>query len=83
MHGEVAEDSQAPSLSREAEVQLRFQGERHVPLVVVGVLISLTALVSPVLQPLPFGVDWIGFSMLTQQMMLEGSLVLAGTNHGS
>lgn len=82
MHGEVAEDSEAPSLSREAEIQLRFQAERNIPLLVVGAAISLTALVSPVLQPLPFGVDWIGFSMLTQQMMLEGSLVLAGTNEG-
>ena len=82
MHGELSEESSGGSLSKEAETQLRFQAQRQWPLLVVGVLVAFTALLSPLLQPLPFGVDWIGFAMLTQQMVLEGELMLSGTNQG-
>ncbi|MBR68109.1 MAG: hypothetical protein CMA86_01180 [Euryarchaeota archaeon] len=82
MHGEVSEETDAPSLSKEAETQLAFQERRSMPLFMLGILVACTALLSPLLQSLPFGVDWIGFAMLTQQMMLENELVLSGTNEG-
>ena len=75
MHGELSEESTGSSLSKEAETQLRFQADRHLPLLLVGTVIAMTALLSPLLQHLPFGVDWIGFAMLTQQMVLQGELV--------
>ena len=82
MHGEVAEASDGASLSAEAETQRRFQAERASPMMVLSAAVALLALLSPVLQTLPFGVDWIGFAMLTQQMVVEGELVLSGTNDG-
>jgi hypothetical protein len=82
MHGELSEESTSSSLSKEAETQLRFQAERNMPLLALGAVIATTALLSPVLQHLPFGVDWIGFAMLTQQMVLQGEFLLSGTNEG-
>ena len=82
MHGELSEESTGSSLSKEAETQLRFQADRHLPLLLVGTVIAMTALLSPLLQHLPFGVDWIGFAMLTQQMVLQGELMLSVTNIG-
>lgn len=82
MHGEVSESADTPTLSKEAEMQLNFQRQRNLPLMAVGMVVALTALLSPVLQPLPFGVDWIGFAMLTQQVVLVGELMLPGTNIG-
>jgi len=82
MHGEVAESAANTTLSKEAETQLRFQRQRNLPLMGIGFVIALTALLSPTLQTLPFGVDWIGFAVLTQQVVLQGELVLSGTNVG-
>lgn len=82
MHGEIAEEADGASLSAEAETQRRFQAQRNPGLFVLGGAIACMALVSPLLQTLPFGVDWIGFAMLTQQTVLEGELVLSGTNEG-
>lgn len=82
MHGEVSEGTTAPSLSEEAETQLMFQRNRSTALYALGVMVAATALLTPLLQDLPFGVDWIGFSMLTQQLVLEGNLSLPGTNEG-
>ena len=82
MHGEISEDTDAPSLSKEAEVQLGFQRNRSTPLMALSMVVASTALLSPMIQRLPFGVDWIGFAMLTQQLVLEGNLALPGTNEG-
>lgn len=82
MHGELSEETDAPSLSKEAEIQLGFQRTRSTPLMALSVVIAATALLSPMIQRLPFGVDWIGFAMLTQQLVLEGNLSLSGTNSG-
>ncbi len=81
MHGEVSQETET-TLGKEAEIQLGFQRSRSTVLLVLGVILALSALVSPLLQPYPFGVDWIGFAMLTQQLMLEGNLALSGTNEG-
>ena len=48
----------------------------------MSVAIAATAVLPTLLQSLPFGVDWIGFAMLTQQLVLEGNLTLPGTNQG-
>ena len=82
MHGEISEETDAPSLSKEAEIQLEFQRQRSTPLMALSVVIAATAMLSPLIQRLPFGVDWIGFAMLTQQLVLEGNLSLPGTNEG-
>lgn len=82
MHGEISEETDAPSLSKEAEVQLEFQRNRSTLLMALSTVIAATAMLSPMLQRLPFGVDWIGFAMLTQQLVLEGNLALPGTNEG-
>ena len=82
MHGEISEETDAPSLSKEAEVQLEFQRNRSTPLMALSMAVATTALLSPMIQRLPFGVDWIGFAMLTQQLVLEGNLALPGTNEG-
>ena len=76
MHGEISEDTDAPSLSKEAEVQLEFQRNRSTPLMALSMVVATTALLTPMIQRLPFGVDWIGFAMLTQQLVLEGNLAL-------
>lgn len=82
MHGEISEETDAPSLSKEAGVQLEFQRNRSTPLMALSMVVATTALLSPMIQRLPFGVDWIGFAMLTQQLVLEGNLALPGTNEG-
>ena len=82
MHGELSEETDSTSLSKEAEIQLGFQRDRSIPLFAVSVAVAATALLTPLLQNLPFGVDWIGFAMLTQQLVLEGNLQLSGTNEG-
>ena len=81
MHGEISQQED-PALGKEASTQLEFRRMRKFPLYVVSFLIASTALLPPLLQRLPFGVDWIGFAMLTQQVALEGNLSLPGTNQG-
>jgi len=82
MHGEISEETDAPSLSKEAEIQLEFQRKRPTLLMALSMVVAATAMLSPLVQRLPFGVDWIGFAMLTQQLVLEGNLALPGTNEG-
>ena len=82
MHGELSEEGDTTSLSEEAEIQLGFQRNRSTVLMALSVAIATTAVLPTLLQRLPFGVDWIGFAMLTQQLVLEGNLGLPGTNEG-
>ena len=82
MHGEISDESDASSLSKEAEIQLGFQRNRSIVLMGLSVAIAATAVLPTLLQRLPFGVDWIGFAMLTQQLVAEGNLSLPGTNQG-
>jgi hypothetical protein len=81
MHGEVSQEND-PLLSKEAEIQLEFRRSRKLPLYIISLAMASTALLPPLIQRLPFGVDWIGFAMLTQQVALEGNLSLPGTNEG-
>ena len=82
MHGELSEESASTSLSEEARIQREFQRSRPTWLFALSLFIASTALLSPLLQNLAFGVDWIGFAMLTQQLVLDGHLTLPGTNDG-
>lgn len=82
MHGEISEETDTPSLSKEAEIQLEFQRNRSTPLMALSMVVAATAMLTPIIQRLPFGVDWIGFAMLTHQLVLEGNLSLPGTNEG-
>ena len=81
MHGEVSETI-TTTISEEARVQLEFQQTRHLPLMAVSIAVALIALLSPFLQKYPFGVDWIGFAVLSQQIATDGNLMLSGTNEG-
>ena len=75
MHGEVSETITA-TISEEAGVQLEFQKNRHLPLMALSLAVAGIALLSPFLQTYPFGVDWIGFAVLSQQIAVDGNLML-------
>jgi len=49
---------------------------------IIAFIICFSVLLIPMIQDLPFGVDWIGFSVLSGQVGLTGSLDLTGTNLG-
>ena len=49
---------------------------------IIALIICFSVLLIPMIQDLPFGVDWIGFSVLSGQVGLTGSLALTGTNLG-
>lgn len=75
-------DELNPALELEAEQQRLIRKGRHRPLMVLGVVLSTLALASPILQSVPFGVDWIGFAMLAQQAGIAGEFTLSGANQG-
>lgn len=81
MHGEVY-GTPEQSITEEAATQSWLQQQRKPNMLLFAVLIPLSCLTLPLLQDLPFGVDWIGFSMLTAQMSTLGDLTLPGTNGG-
>jgi hypothetical protein len=80
MHGEVSAES--TPLSEEATTQQWFQSHRRRLPFAIGVIVALSCFTLPFLQSLPFGVDWIGFSMLSGQISLTGNMGLPGTNEG-
>ncbi len=53
MHGELSEETDAPTLSKEAEIQLGFQRTRSTPLMALSIGVAATALLTPMLQRLP------------------------------
>ena len=81
MHGEIT-SPQEESLSEEVTAQRWFQANRKPWPFVLSGAVALSCLTLPFLQSLPFGVDWIGFSMLSGQIHASGSMVLPGTNEG-
>ena len=72
----------SPSVEVEAEQQRLIREARNVPLMALGTAMAFLALLSPMLQSIPFGVDWVGFAMLAQQTAVVGDFSLAGTNEG-
>ena len=81
MHGEITSNQEA-ALSEEVTAQRWFQSNRKTWMMALGGLVALSCLTLPFLQTLPFGVDWIGFSMLTGQIHIAGSMALPGTSEG-
>ena len=81
MHGEISAGEET-TLSEEANTQRWFQSHRRPLPFVIGAVVALSCLTLPFLQTLPFGVDWIGFSMLSGQIHATGSMNLPGTNEG-
>ena len=66
----------------EVAAQKWFQVNRVTWKSVIAFIICLSVLFIPIIQHLPFGVDWIGFSVLSGQIVQTESLNLSGTNIG-
>lgn len=81
MHGEITSTEESV-LSEEVTAQRWFQSHRKPWMVALGGFVALSCLSLPFMQTLPFGVDWIGFSMLSGQIHATGSMMLPGTNEG-
>ena len=81
MHGYILE-SEDQQITEEASAQQWFQSRRSPLLFAIGSITVVGVFLLPFFQTLPFGVDWIGFSMLTGQISSVGELSLSGTNEG-
>ena len=81
MHGEITSTEESV-LSEEVTAQRWFQSHRKPWIVALGGMVALSCLSLPFMQTLPFGVDWIGFSMLSGQIHATGTMMLPGTNEG-
>ena len=81
MHGEVY-GTPEESISDEVAAQRWLQNQRKPWMMVLAAGVVVSCLTLPVLQDIPFGIDWIGFSTLTNQIATVGNLSLTGTNSG-
>ncbi len=81
MHGEVY-GTPEESISDEVAAQRWLQNQRKPWMFAIAAGVVASCLTLPLLQELPFGVDWIGFSTLTNQIATAGNLSLPGTNDG-
>ena len=81
MHGEITSTEESV-LSEEVTAQRWFQSHRKPWIVALGGFVAFSCLSLPFMQTLPFGVDWIGFSMLSGQIHATGTMMLPGTNEG-
>ena len=66
----------------EVAAQKWFQVNRVTWKSIFAFTICISVLFIPIIQHLPFGVDWIGFSVLSSQLAQTESLNLSGTNIG-
>ena len=81
MHGEVY-GKVDEKISDEVAAQRWLQNQRKPWMMCLAASIVVSCLSLPFLVDIPFGVDWIGFSTLTQRISLVGDLTLSGTNTG-
>lgn len=81
MHGEVY-GIVDEKISDEVAAQRWLQNQRKPWMMCLAASIVVSCLSLPFLVDIPFGVDWIGFSTLTQRISLVGDLTLSGTNTG-
>ena len=81
MHGQILE-SEDQYITEEAAAQQWFQSRRSPILFILGSITLIGIFLLPFVQSLPFGVDWIGFSTLTNQLSITGNFSLSGTNDG-
>lgn len=69
-------------IAAEVAAQKWFQANRVTWKTILALIICFSVLLIPILQNLPFGVDWVGFSVLSGQVAIEQNLNLSGTNNG-
>ena len=81
MHGVIL-DSEEEDITEEVTTQQWFQSRRSFTHFIVGLVLILGIFILPIIQRYPFGVDWIGFAILSGQIVETGSLNLPGTNSG-
>ena len=81
MHGMIL-PSDDQEITDEVATQQWFQSHRSNYNYIIGGILVLSIAMLPLIQKLPFGVDWIGFAVLAGQIAENGSLVLTGTNEG-
>ena len=81
MHGEVY-GTPEESIGDEVTAQRWLQNQRKPWMIALAAGVVMSCLTLPLLQEIPFGVDWIGFSTLTNQIATVGDLSLPGTNSG-
>jgi len=81
MHGEVYGNTEE-SISDEVAAQRWLQNQRKPWMLALAAGVVASCLTLPLLQDIPFGIDWIGFSALTNQIATSGDLSLTGTNSG-
>ena len=81
MHGVIL-DSEEEDITEEVTTQQWFQSRRSFTHFIVGLVLILGIFMLPIIQRYPFGVDWIGFAILSGQIVETGSLNLPGTNSG-
>ena len=81
MHGEVY-GGHEDSISDEVAAQRWLQNQRKPWMLLLASGVLASCLTLPLLHELPFGIDWIGFSTLTNQIATAGDLSLPGTNDG-
>ena len=82
MHGMILENDDQ-DISDEVATQQWFQSNRYRFGSIIGIILCGGILLLPVLQKLPFGVDWIGFAVLASQITENGNMILSGVNEGS
>ncbi len=81
MHGMIL-DSDDQYITDEVATQQWFQNNRSKINFAIGGLLILGVFSLPLIQNLPFGVDWVGFSVLTSQIGQNGNLNISGVNDG-
>ena len=81
MHGMIL-DSDEQDITDEVAAQQWFQNHRSRFGFIIGLTLVLGVFILPFFQKLPFGVDWIGFAVLSGQIAENGTLVLTGSNEG-
>ena len=75
MHGVIL-DSEEEDITEEVTTQQWFQSRRSFTHFIVGLVLILGIFILPIIQRYPFGVDWIGFAILSGQIVETGSLNL-------
>jgi len=81
MHGEVY-GTVDETISDEVAAQRWLQNQRKPWMIYLAASIVASCMTLPFLSNIPFGVDWIGFSTLTERISSVGNLTLSGTNTG-
>ena len=82
MHGMILE-SEDQEINYEVSQQQWFQSNRYTFGMIIGAILCGGIILLTFFQKMPFGVDWLGFTVLASQIAEHGNLVLTGVNQGS